>query len=692
VADVEPLAVVAVEVTETPLPDLVTRIQWFEEWEQSTHDNQLLARRDRQYYDGQQWTDDEIKALEDRHQPVLTKNRIARKVNFILGEEIRKRVDPVARPRTPQHEDAARAATDALRYVEEEQDFDTVRGSVLKDMIIEGYGGGVVEVDDEDEYCIKLRHVPWDRLFYDPNSYRTDFADAKYKGVVLWMDLDDAIEAYPDSEEELKAAVAHDFSGMFTDTTSDKPRTWADGKRKRVKIVEMYFRIGREWYRSDFTKGADLRPPELTAYMDERGKHHCCPLVMASCYVDSDNMRYGVVRGLISPQDEINKRSSKALHLLSVRQVIAERDSIRDPQKFQSELAKPDGYAETEPGALQEGRVQTTQTGDLAQGQIALLQESKQDIDSIGPASSMLSEMGAGTSGRAFMARQQSAAQELGAVFDTLRGWDKDVFYRDWSCIRQFWTEERWLRVTDDQELTGYRFVAINRSITRAQRLQDLMKKGASLESAVQTAAGDAAPIIMQQVGQAHQAMQQQAQMMAQQPPEFVPDHMQQMVMAHPLMQQVITENQVDQMLVDLVIDEAPESAVIEQEEFEKLSEIMPTVIGGNPGLGPQMVKLLIKASQLRNKQELLRDLEKGPDPQEAQMAQAMKALGVAGAQAKVEVDKSTAQLNQAKAANEAANAQVVVPKAQADITQSQAYSMVHAANAGEKVGGGMMP
>lgn len=682
---------VAVAAVAVDLPSLAQRIEWFEDWEEQTRDAQQLSRRDRDYYDNQQWTPEEVAELERRKQPVLTKNKIARKINFILGEEIKKRVDPVARPRTPQHEDAARAATDALRYVDEEQRFDSVRSAVLKNCLIEGYGGALKELEEEDgEYRHKLTHVEWDRLFYDPHSRKVDFIDAKYLGIVLWMDLDDAALAYPDAADALNAALSRDVGS--SDTTEDTPRhRWADKRRKRVKIVEMYFRIGRDWFRSVFTQGADLEEPTQTAYMDEKGRHSVCPLVMLSCYVDADGMRYGVVRALISPQDEINKRSSKALHLLSVRQVIAERDFVQDPQKFQSELAKPDGFAEVEPNALAEQRVQVSQTGDLAQGQIALLQEAKADIETIGPSSATLPDLPDSASGRAFMARQQAASQELGTIFDALRDWTLSIYQLDWLCVRQFWTEEKWLRVTDDQELNGYRFVSLNRRVTRAQRLQELMQKGAPFAAAMQTAAGNAAPMVMVQLQQQHQAMAAQAQQMGQQTPQGGPEldqHMAAMAAAHPLMQEEIVENQVDQMLVDIIIDISPETAVLAQEEFATLTELLPTIVQSRPDMAPQMAKLVVKASSLPNKRELLQELEKGPDPQQAQQAAQMQQLQTAQMQAGVQVAQSQAALNAAKAQSEQAKTQMAGAKLPVEMQKDQAAAMHDAALAGEKAGG----
>ena len=93
------------------LPSHKTRVEWFEAWEDKASKSLEDQRRDRAYYDGIQHTREELDELKNRHQPAITANYIARKINFILGEEIKKRVDPVARPRTPNHEDDARAAS-----------------------------------------------------------------------------------------------------------------------------------------------------------------------------------------------------------------------------------------------------------------------------------------------------------------------------------------------------------------------------------------------------------------------------------------------------------------------------------------------------------------------------------------------------------------------------------------------------
>ena len=99
---------------------------WFEDAEEATQQARKNSERDRDYYDGRQFTAEELKILRDRGQPDIVINRIQPKVNFLLGWEATNRTDPRAFPRTPADEDASEAATDALRYVHDQGDLQTM--------------------------------------------------------------------------------------------------------------------------------------------------------------------------------------------------------------------------------------------------------------------------------------------------------------------------------------------------------------------------------------------------------------------------------------------------------------------------------------------------------------------------------------------------------------------------------------
>ena len=84
-----------------------------------------------------------------------------------------------------------------------------------------------------------------------------------------------------------------------------------------------------------------------------------------------------------------------------------------------------------------------------------------------GPNPSLIGQTQGQASGRAIMAQQQAGMAELAPLYDSLRDWTNRVYRAMWCRIRQFWTEPRWIRVTD---AVGQReFIAINRVVGHAR-------------------------------------------------------------------------------------------------------------------------------------------------------------------------------------------------------------------------------
>src|SRR5260221_11608629 len=335
---------------------------WVEEFEDALQDSKELSNKCRRYYDSVQWTDAEVKKLRAQKQAPTVSNRIKPKIDSLMGMETPNRTTAKAFPRTQKHEKASEAATEAIRFVLQDNIFEKTRSLAFENMLIEGIGGCEVIVKPvKDEFKVVINQIPWDRMFFDPHSRRKNFSDARYLGQIVWMDYDEALELYPEGKDNLNTMSAG------ATTFDDKPR-WIDSKRKRVKIVEMYYsKDGDIWY-SCFTRSGFLKEPKISPYKDEEDNTEW-PYEFASPFVDREGGRYGAVRQLLDMQDEINKRRSKALHLMSVRQVRWERGAVEDINKARQELAKPDGVLETTPGM----EFDVLKTGDMAAAQFNLL-------------------------------------------------------------------------------------------------------------------------------------------------------------------------------------------------------------------------------------------------------------------------------------------------------------------------------
>lgn len=603
------------------LPDVTEMVRRFEEAENSTSQARADSERDCDYYDGKQLTAAERAALVKRGQPPVIFNRIQRKVNYLKGLEAQTRKDPKAFPRTPNDDGSAQAATDALRYVCDDQDWDAKRSSAFEDMLKPGTGVVMVGAQQtRDGIDPAIVHIPWDRFYYDPYAARVDFADAAYMGVVTWMDASEAKRKFPDRAEYIDATLANTRS---SDTYDDKPRhsLWADPKRKRVRVLEEYYLEGGVWHYCLYTKAGFLIDPQPSPYLDEDGQPEC-PIKAISAYVDRDNNRYGEVRAMISPQDEINKRRSKGLHLISSRQTRVSRATGMEASAIKRELAKPDGVIFAE-----EGEVEVLQTGDMAAANFQMLQEAKAEIDLLGPNAALAGKNENDASGRAILAQQQGGMIEVALLMDRLRHLSLAVYRSVWARIKQYWTEARWIRITDDER--NLRWVGLNQPRSMLQVAQERLQGDPQAEMKLAMLARDP---------------------MAQMPVEM--------------------QNPVAEMDVDIIIDEGMDSVTAQAEQFDMLTKMMPAMTQ----LPPEALELLVTASSLRDKDKLLKIIE-GMKQQAAQpnpQQQAAMQLEMADKQADIRKKESEAVENIASA--EAKRAGVV-----ADMMTAQSPQLAQA-------------
>jgi len=569
-------------------------VRWFEEAERATWDEREQSEQARDYKSGIQWTKSEVDALRERHQPVTTINHVSRKIDLLCGLERKARTDPKAFPRTPTEEQRADAATQVLRYVTDDCDFPIIRSAVYENMLVEGFGGCIIDLEDDGQggADIKPRWVAWDRLWRDPHSRMPDFSDARYKGLVLWMDKDQLEEMYPDAED-----VTQDSFASHSGTTyDDRPGSvsWQDSTRQRCRVVQCHWLEKGEWWEVTYTRAGILVPPQKSPLRDRKGRA-ACRIIMQAAYIDRENKCYGIVRDMISPQDEINKRRSKALHLLSTRLVITETGAVEDEDKARREVAKPDGFVSVTPGM----KFEIAQTADLAQGQMKLLEHATMEMQASGPNASMMGNDSKELSGRAILANQAGGVAQNEPLADSLRFWSRNVYEMIWMGARQYWSAGKWVRVTDD--LGSVRWVGINRQVT----LQD-----------------ELAGMPEQQRAAAMQQMQLQPN--------------------DPRLQQVIrVENDISDLDVDITIEEGQDIPMLQAEDFQSLVQLASM----QPGLIPGEV--LIAASSLRNKDKLL-EMMKAHQQAQAQQQQQAGQLAQQHAQA-------TITATQAKAAADAA-------------------------------------
>ena len=571
----------------------------------NTEEARSLSERDRDYYDHKQWTSAEAARLKARRQAPIVVNRVKPKIDGLLGLLSIRKTDPKAYPRTQKHEKSSEAITDGLRYVSDANDFGEIKHSVAENFFIEGYGGAITLPEVKgDSIDIIIEYLPWDRIYFDISSQKKDFKDAGYIGYMQWMNSEQIKEKFPDlSDKELSAAI-NSANINYSETFEDRPR-WVYKKQDRILVAMHYYRENGKWMFCAFTEGLYLIEPQESPYVDDKGVP-CCPIELCAAYIDRDNMRYGEVRGFISQQDEINHRRSKFLHMMSQRQTAGRKGVIKDIAAMKRELAKADGHVEYQG---EKGDFEVLSTADMARGQVELYQDAKAELDAVSFNAQLSGDRQQGTlSGVAINKLQQAGTMELNGLFQTLNGWEKRIYRQIWGRIKQFWTEEKWIRVTD--EVDSLRWVGFNTTVTIQQWLEETINDK-SLPNPVR-----------KQASASYVALMQVEDPMLEQPMEI--------------------RNPTPEIDVDIILEQSFDVVNIQQEQFEMLAKF------ATPGSGIDIIDL-IQLSQLRGKEEVIERIKKSREDA-AQAQGGAQQIQMQGAQAKVAETASKAAVNEQNA------------------------------------------
>lgn len=537
----------------------------------STEEARDISEKCRDYFDHKQWTDSEAQKLRKRNQAPIVVNRVRPKVKGLIGLYSLRQSDPKAYPRTQKHEKSSHAITDALRYVSDNVSFNDTKTCVAEDFFVEGYGGAIVEIKKRrDELEIEVNQIPWDRIYFDPHSRRKDFKDARFLGFYMWIDKDQVKEMFGKDYDSI-------VQNMTTDETfEDRPR-WVDKETNRIRVAVHYWKKGG-WKFGVFCEDTWLIKEQDSPYLDEDGLP-CCPIELVCANIDRDNNRYGEVLGYLDQQDEINHRRSKALHQISSRQTHGRKGAVQDIPKLKRELAKPDGHVEWN-GEEFGKDFGIIPNNDMTQGQFNLYQDAKSELDAVGFNAQLAGERQQGDlSGRAIEKLQAAGTIELNQDYSLLANWEKRIYRQIWCRIKNTWTKEKWIRITDDQD--ALRWVGLNTQITARQFLEEKINDE-SLPHPVrkQYAASYTALTQIEQGEDINAAQMASAQLEA-----FVG-----------------VQNPVPEIDADIILDQSFDTVNIQQEQFQLLAQFAQ---GGDIDIIE-----LIELSQLRGKDELIEKIE----------------------------------------------------------------------------------
>jgi hypothetical protein len=474
------------------------------------HDKEWRKEKERaeDFYDGEQWSEDEKKTLEERGQAPIVINRIKPKIDAIVGMEMEISVDTKAFPKGLRDYKKAQHISVALRHVEQTSDFDTVENDAFKDLLKGGRGWYKTYPEWEDfDPVIKTVKLDNSDVVPDRYSKKADLSDAKRVHETIWMDLSDAKKLFPGYEDELdKAFLTNKTMGQALDSRRRRPdqykdspneegyyddkdpdcQEFVDKTRKQIRVVTTQY---REAYYQRMMVAPNMEVTDVTdedaAKVDEflsefegaevfsqlRYRLHQVTFTW-TCVVEDkkdiaewdssaqfwytkvpgyrrgrDGVDYGLVKQMIDPQSEHNKRRSKALHMISANQIIREENAVNDPEIAREEANKVDGDIVVNPNH----RFEIVRNIDMGTAQLQMLQESKAELESTGVPRE-LEGMTNASSGREFQLRQRSQITALRELFRNLRNARRQVGQLWIKMIQHYWTAEMALKVTDDPE------------------------------------------------------------------------------------------------------------------------------------------------------------------------------------------------------------------------------------------------
>ena len=479
-------------------------LQWWNYERAKQMDSRAERMKCHDYVDGKQWDVDEADELELRGQTATVFNLIKSTHDWLVGTERRMRYAFNVLPASDRPEAAkgAEVKTKLLHYLDSVNKARHARSLRFKDQVISGLGWMDTGIrSDPDDEPIFTRYEDWRNVWHDSCGKQWDGEDWRYIFRQRIADFDIAAAMFPDRVWAIRMALASCgdlYSDEFDESDIDPELaelagTYEHGlavayRRDRVRLIACEYRMpcrlkvlrGAEDLGT--LRGAEYDPQNegmvqlvdqghaeiydslklrmfrmvmcggrVLQWQRRKFNHNRFSLVPAWCYRKKrDGTPYGVPLQQIGPQDDVNKRFSKALWHLSANQAIIEEGAWGegDKEEFFDEIDRPDGKILVT-GA---GKVQFREyNAQLGQAHVALAGQSARYIESIGGVTDENRGVETNaTSGKAITARQDQGFTNTAEIYDnSLLGFqlEGEILL---SLAEQFCTTEKVIGVTGD--------------------------------------------------------------------------------------------------------------------------------------------------------------------------------------------------------------------------------------------------
>lgn len=428
------------------------------------------------FYDGNQHSPEDIAIAQQRGLPIVTVNLIAPTINLVLGMEARTRTNWIVKSDGKGLTDLqAQGLSAKLNEVERNAYANRACADAYASAVKTGLGW--VEVGrshDPFDYPYRVRSVDRREMWWDMRSQDPMQRDGRWQMRRKWHDAD-AVEAMLPAH--LKKYVDYAMSATarwdMTQFTNSFPylqddliardwwtedHEWRDTGRKRVCAYEMWY---RKWVRGwilRFQNGrvveydkrnpvhqaalvSQLATPEEAVYTKMRTAWWLGPFRLFDTpspyrsnsfrYIpvwgyreDRTGVPYGLVRPMMSLQNEVNARRAKMLWQLSAVRTILDDDAVLDHDLTAAEVSRPDAYIRLNKNRRNKAAtIEIQEHQGLSQQQFNVYEDSKRSIQqSVGVFGPMLGDAQAGAeAGVAIDMLIQQGATGLAEINDNFR-------------------------------------------------------------------------------------------------------------------------------------------------------------------------------------------------------------------------------------------------------------------------------
>ena len=484
------------ELDSEPMHNLHARLMSYYRQElDRQQENRAQQAIDEDFYDNIQWSEEDVRVLKERGQAPICYNVISTTVNWLINSQKRMKADFKILPRRKDGGKQAERKTQLLKYLADVNRTGFDVSQAFEDAVKAGIGwiedGAQNEDDGEQVYS---RYESWRNVLWDSAGVQKDTSDWRYIFRSKWVDQDVATAMFPDRA----GLIAHSCSQASAflsdgddgddamDSQEDMLDSFAAGNsvdqyaRSRVRLIECWFRVpmnvkkvsggefsGEMYDESSRGHQADIASGKAVVVERMMMRVHVAIMTTAGMLFHSespyrhnnfpltpvwgnrrarDGMPYGIIRGLRDIQEDINKRASKALAILSSNKVIMDEGAVDDIDEFRDEVAKPNAVIVKKPNKAMELAVDR----DLAPAHLDLMSRSIAMIQQVGGVTD--EAMGRTTnavSGIAVTARQEQGQLVTAHFFENLRLARQIQGEKQLSLIEQYFSQEKQFRITN---------------------------------------------------------------------------------------------------------------------------------------------------------------------------------------------------------------------------------------------------